>query len=64
MDNWKGDVVIMGDFNEVRKKAKRFGSVFNMQGADAFNLFISNAGLEEVPLVDALLHGATNQLLR
>nr|GEZ81701.1 RNA-directed DNA polymerase, eukaryota [Tanacetum cinerariifolium] len=47
MSNWKGDVVIMGDFNEVRKKAKRFGSVFNVQGADAFNLFISNAGLDE-----------------
>ncbi|GJT78028.1 RNA-directed DNA polymerase, eukaryota [Tanacetum coccineum] len=39
-----------GDFNEVRKKAERFGSVFNVQGADAFNMFISNAGLEEVPL--------------
>nr|GEZ13050.1 RNA-directed DNA polymerase, eukaryota, reverse transcriptase zinc-binding domain protein [Tanacetum cinerariifolium] len=51
ISNWKGDVVIMGDFNEVRKKAKRFGSVFNVQGADAFNLFISNAGLDEVPLV-------------
>ncbi|GJS28973.1 RNA-directed DNA polymerase, eukaryota, reverse transcriptase zinc-binding domain protein [Tanacetum coccineum] len=45
-----GEVIIMGDFNEVRKKAKRFGSVFNVQGADAFNMFISNAGLEEVPL--------------
>ncbi|GJW18994.1 RNA-directed DNA polymerase, eukaryota, reverse transcriptase zinc-binding domain protein [Tanacetum coccineum] len=50
MSNWKGDVVIMGDFNEVRKKDERFGSVFNVQGADAFNLFISNASLEEVPL--------------
>ncbi|GJW36656.1 RNA-directed DNA polymerase, eukaryota [Tanacetum coccineum] len=50
MSNWKGDVVVMGDFNEVRKKAERFGSVFNDQGADAFNLFISNAGSEEVPL--------------
>ncbi|GJY57327.1 RNA-directed DNA polymerase, eukaryota, reverse transcriptase zinc-binding domain protein [Tanacetum coccineum] len=45
-----GEVIIMGDFNEVRKKAERFGSVFNVQGADAFNMFISNAGLEEVPL--------------
>ncbi|GJT97900.1 RNA-directed DNA polymerase, eukaryota [Tanacetum coccineum] len=50
MSNWKCDVVIMGDFNEVRKKAERFGLVFNVQGADAFNLFISNASLEEVPL--------------
>ncbi|GJW16088.1 RNA-directed DNA polymerase, eukaryota, reverse transcriptase zinc-binding domain protein [Tanacetum coccineum] len=40
----------MGYFNEVRKKDKRFGSVFNVHGANAFNLFISIAGLEEVPL--------------
>ncbi|GJS24765.1 RNA-directed DNA polymerase, eukaryota, reverse transcriptase zinc-binding domain protein [Tanacetum coccineum] len=46
----KGEVVIMGDFNEVRNKDERFGSVFNKQGADAFNSFISNAGLVEVPL--------------
>ncbi|GJQ95008.1 RNA-directed DNA polymerase, eukaryota, reverse transcriptase zinc-binding domain protein [Tanacetum coccineum] len=45
-----GEVIIMGDFNEVRNKTKRFGSVFNVQGANAFNLFISRAGLEEVPL--------------
>ncbi|GJZ41684.1 nucleotide-binding alpha-beta plait domain-containing protein [Tanacetum coccineum] len=54
MENWNGEVIIMGDFNEVRKKAKRFGSVFNVQGADAFNMFISNAGLEEVPLAVSL----------
>ncbi|GKB36570.1 RNA-directed DNA polymerase, eukaryota, reverse transcriptase zinc-binding domain protein [Tanacetum coccineum] len=48
--NEKGEVVIMGDFNEVQNKAERFGSVFNVQGANSFNLFISNAGLEEVPL--------------
>ncbi|GJZ76979.1 RNA-directed DNA polymerase, eukaryota [Tanacetum coccineum] len=50
MANWEGEVVVRGDFNEVRKKDERFGSVFKVQGADAFNLFISNAGLEEVPL--------------
>nr|GEW70956.1 RNA-directed DNA polymerase, eukaryota, reverse transcriptase zinc-binding domain protein [Tanacetum cinerariifolium] len=50
MENWNGEVIIMRDFNEVCKKAKRFGSVFNVQGADAFNMFISNASLEEVPL--------------
>ncbi|GJV46608.1 hypothetical protein Tco_1431144 [Tanacetum coccineum] len=43
----KGDVIIMGDFNEVRTKDKRFGSVFNMQGAEAFNMFVANASLEE-----------------
>nr|GFA13599.1 RNA-directed DNA polymerase, eukaryota, reverse transcriptase zinc-binding domain protein [Tanacetum cinerariifolium] len=47
---WKGEVVIMGDFNEVRYKSDRFGSVFNVQGANVFNSLITNAGLEEVPL--------------
>ncbi|GJX53121.1 RNA-directed DNA polymerase, eukaryota [Tanacetum coccineum] len=40
----------MGDFNEVRTQDERHGSIFNAHGADAFNLFISSAGLEEVPL--------------
>nr|GEZ77073.1 RNA-directed DNA polymerase, eukaryota [Tanacetum cinerariifolium] len=47
--NWKGEVIIMGDFNEVRNKTERFGSVFNAQGANAFNTFISSSGLAEVP---------------
>nr|GEV10482.1 RNA-directed DNA polymerase, eukaryota, reverse transcriptase zinc-binding domain protein [Tanacetum cinerariifolium] len=47
---WKGEVVIMGDFNEVWYKSDRFRSVFNVQGANVFNSFITNAGLEEVPL--------------
>ncbi|GJS07785.1 RNA-directed DNA polymerase, eukaryota [Tanacetum coccineum] len=50
ISKWKGEVVIMGDFNEVRYKSERFGSVFNVQGANVFNSFITNAGLEEVPL--------------
>ncbi|GKA80527.1 putative ribonuclease H-like domain-containing protein [Tanacetum coccineum] len=45
-----GEVIIMGDFNEVRKKNERFGSAFNVQGGNAFNSFIASAGLEEVPL--------------
>nr|GEX24976.1 nucleotide-binding alpha-beta plait domain-containing protein [Tanacetum cinerariifolium] len=45
-----GEVVIMGDFNEVRFKSERFGSVFNVQVANVFNAFIANASLEEVPL--------------
>ncbi|GJW98354.1 RNA-directed DNA polymerase, eukaryota [Tanacetum coccineum] len=48
--SWNGEVVIMDDFNEVRYKSDRFGSVFNVHGANAFNSFIANAGLEEVPL--------------
>nr|GEY33271.1 hypothetical protein [Tanacetum cinerariifolium] len=45
-----GEVVVMGDFNEVRVRTDRFGSVFNVKGAHAFNTFISLAGLVEVPL--------------
>ncbi|GKB42380.1 RNA-directed DNA polymerase, eukaryota, reverse transcriptase zinc-binding domain protein [Tanacetum coccineum] len=52
MENWDGEVVIMGNFNEGHKKAKRFRFVFNVQGVDVFNMFISNASLEEVPLAD------------
>nr|GEV57284.1 RNA-directed DNA polymerase, eukaryota [Tanacetum cinerariifolium] len=48
--NWDGEVVIMGDFNEVRDISERFGSIFNKLGAEAFNSFIVNAGLVEVPL--------------
>nr|GEY60163.1 hypothetical protein [Tanacetum cinerariifolium] len=42
--------VMMGDFNEVRKKSERFGSSFNTRAADIFNSFITSAGVEEVPL--------------
>ncbi|GJU30003.1 RNA-directed DNA polymerase, eukaryota [Tanacetum coccineum] len=39
--NWDGDVVTMGDFNEVRDCSERFGSVFNKQVAKFFNDFIA-----------------------
>ncbi|GJY56719.1 hypothetical protein Tco_0455834 [Tanacetum coccineum] len=45
-----GEVIIMGDFNEVRCKSEIFGSNFNVQGANVFNSFIVNTGLEEIPL--------------
>nr|GEV45404.1 RNA-directed DNA polymerase, eukaryota [Tanacetum cinerariifolium] len=50
MSKWEGELVIMGDFNKVRKKPGRFGTLFSRHGADVFNRFISNAGLKEVPL--------------
>nr|GEZ57675.1 RNA-directed DNA polymerase, eukaryota, reverse transcriptase zinc-binding domain protein [Tanacetum cinerariifolium] len=50
IDRWQGEVVVMGDFNEVRHRSDRFGSVFNVQGADDFNSFIATVGLVEVPL--------------
>ncbi|GKA01476.1 hypothetical protein Tco_0674141 [Tanacetum coccineum] len=56
---WKGEVVIIGDFNEVHYKSNRFGSVFNVQGANVFNSFITNAGLEEYtcPNINAIYDG-------
>ncbi|GKA21979.1 RNA-directed DNA polymerase, eukaryota [Tanacetum coccineum] len=50
-----GEVVLMGDFNEVRNKSERFGSKFNVQGAKVFNSFIASAGLKEVPLGENLM---------
>lgn len=47
---WNGNVIIMGDFNEVRVKSDRFGSHFNQNGAQRFNSFISDSGLVEVNL--------------
>ncbi|GJX07033.1 RNA-directed DNA polymerase, eukaryota [Tanacetum coccineum] len=43
INNWNGEVVIMGDFNEVRMQTERFGSKFNVHGADIFNSFIATS---------------------
>ncbi|GJZ17729.1 RNA-directed DNA polymerase, eukaryota [Tanacetum coccineum] len=48
INSWSGEVVVMGDFNEVRSQDECYGFVFNAQGAAAFNLFISVGGLVEV----------------
>ncbi|GJT69272.1 ribonuclease H-like domain-containing protein [Tanacetum coccineum] len=40
----------MGEFNEVRSKQERYGSVFNVQSAAAFNNFISLASPIDLPL--------------
>ncbi|GJS29936.1 RNA-directed DNA polymerase, eukaryota [Tanacetum coccineum] len=45
-----GESLIMGDFNEVRCIEERWGSVFNSHGANAFNSFISNSGLNDIQL--------------
>ncbi|GJU30905.1 RNA-directed DNA polymerase, eukaryota [Tanacetum coccineum] len=50
IDRWEGETVIMGDFNEVRFEHERFGTLFNRQGANAFNNFICLAGLIDLPL--------------
>nr|GFA06525.1 RNA-directed DNA polymerase, eukaryota, reverse transcriptase zinc-binding domain protein [Tanacetum cinerariifolium] len=50
IDSWSGESIIMGDFNEVRSKEERFGTIFNNHNARVFNSFISSSGLLEVPL--------------
>nr|GFA65211.1 hypothetical protein [Tanacetum cinerariifolium] len=47
---WDGEVVTMGDFNELRHKCERLGSVFNASKANVFNSFIVGSGLAEVVL--------------
>nr|GEV09001.1 RNA-directed DNA polymerase, eukaryota [Tanacetum cinerariifolium] len=50
ISKWDGEVIVMGDFNEVRFKKERFGSLFHAHGADAFNRFILQSNLQEIPL--------------
>ncbi|GKC04289.1 RNA-directed DNA polymerase, eukaryota [Tanacetum coccineum] len=47
---WDGEAIIMGDFNDVRCKEERLGSLFNSLSARVFNRFIESAGLVEVKL--------------
>nr|GEV79630.1 RNA-directed DNA polymerase, eukaryota, reverse transcriptase zinc-binding domain protein [Tanacetum cinerariifolium] len=50
ISKWDGEVIVMEDFNEVRFKNERFGMLFHAHGADAFNRFILQANLQEIPL--------------
>ncbi|GJZ77662.1 hypothetical protein Tco_0642334, partial [Tanacetum coccineum] len=50
IDRWESEYVILGDSNEVRLESERFGSLFNVQGANAFNNFISMASVIDLPL--------------
>nr|GEX59987.1 RNA-directed DNA polymerase, eukaryota, reverse transcriptase zinc-binding domain protein [Tanacetum cinerariifolium] len=50
ISKWDGEVIVMRDFNEVRFKNERFGSLFHAHRADAFNRFILQANLQEIPL--------------
>nr|GEW31495.1 hypothetical protein [Tanacetum cinerariifolium] len=47
---WKGEVILMGDFNEVRMPSERRGLVFNKQGNALFNSFVLSSGLIKVSL--------------
>ncbi|GKD05695.1 RNA-directed DNA polymerase, eukaryota [Tanacetum coccineum] len=60
---WEGEVVVTGDFNEMRKASERLGSVFDNLGAVVFNGFISGTGLVDVLLAELDKHlegGDTN----
>nr|GEW47367.1 RNA-directed DNA polymerase, eukaryota [Tanacetum cinerariifolium] len=54
---WNGLCMVMGDFNEVRHREDRSGSIFNVQGANEFNCFISNSDLIEIQLEGFALLG-------
>ncbi|GKC22061.1 RNA-directed DNA polymerase, eukaryota, reverse transcriptase zinc-binding domain protein, partial [Tanacetum coccineum] len=42
--------ILFGDFNTVRSHNERFGTLFVERDAKAFNEFISNGGLHELPM--------------
>nr|GEY47923.1 RNA-directed DNA polymerase, eukaryota [Tanacetum cinerariifolium] len=50
INSWSGETILIGDFNEVRSKEERFGTIFNNHNASVFNSFITSGGLVEVPL--------------
>ncbi|GJZ00291.1 RNA-directed DNA polymerase, eukaryota [Tanacetum coccineum] len=50
LSRWNREVLVTGDFNEVRFERERLGSVFNVHRANEFNSFISNAGIVEIQL--------------
>nr|GFA01540.1 RNA-directed DNA polymerase, eukaryota [Tanacetum cinerariifolium] len=50
IDRWNGEVVVLGDFNEVRNIDERRGSCFNPTSARVFDQFISASGLVDVKI--------------
>ncbi|GJR42045.1 RNA-directed DNA polymerase, eukaryota [Tanacetum coccineum] len=50
ISRWHGDVVVMGDFNEVRFASERYGSSFHALNFANFNSFIANSNLIDIPL--------------
>ncbi|GJX95423.1 RNA-directed DNA polymerase, eukaryota [Tanacetum coccineum] len=50
LEGWDGEYVLMGDFNKVKSNQERFGTLFNVKGANAFNNFIALANLINLPL--------------
>nr|GFA67258.1 hypothetical protein [Tanacetum cinerariifolium] len=56
LNRWHGEVIIMGDFNEVRFASERHGSYFYSLNAAEFNMFIANSQLIDIPLGGLILH--------
>nr|GEX72660.1 RNA-directed DNA polymerase, eukaryota [Tanacetum cinerariifolium] len=50
LSRWNGEVIMMGDFNEVRSRDERRGSWFNPSSARVFNRFISSSGLVDIKM--------------
>ncbi|GJR88927.1 RNA-directed DNA polymerase, eukaryota [Tanacetum coccineum] len=50
LSRWNGEVILMGDFNEVRTNDERRGSWFNSYNASLFDQFISSSGLVDVKM--------------
>nr|GEU90340.1 RNA-directed DNA polymerase, eukaryota [Tanacetum cinerariifolium] len=50
IDRWNGEVVILGDFNEVWNIDEMCGSCFNPTSARVFDQFISASGLVDVKM--------------
>ncbi|GJW72579.1 RNA-directed DNA polymerase, eukaryota [Tanacetum coccineum] len=50
ISRWNGEVILMGDFNEVRSSNERRGSCFNSCNARFFDNFISSSSLVDVKM--------------
>nr|GEV64336.1 hypothetical protein [Tanacetum cinerariifolium] len=50
LNRWHREIIMIGDFNEVRFHSERHGSDLNKQGATLFNSFIDTSSLIEVSL--------------
>nr|GEW57794.1 RNA-directed DNA polymerase, eukaryota [Tanacetum cinerariifolium] len=50
LNRWQGEVIIIGDFNEVRFASKHHGSYFHSLNAAEFNMFITSSQLIDIPL--------------
>ncbi|GKA06302.1 retrovirus-related pol polyprotein from transposon TNT 1-94 [Tanacetum coccineum] len=50
INRWHGEVIIIGDFNEVRIPLERIGSNFNKRGVAMFNSFIESSCLSLIDI--------------